>query len=112
MAARIRPRAQIHYYIREHRIDHDLTQEQLAARLGDGTVNKGTVSRWEGGQRTPDLGTLLAICEALGITLAQLQQLPPPKTKPAPAKPPKPTKAEKKMAEQLVADFLAKRRAS
>ncbi len=114
MAARIRPRAQIqlHYYIREHRLDHGLTQEQLAARLGDRGVNKGTVSRWENGERKPDEGTLLAICEALGISLEQLRQLPAPKVKPEPPKPPKPTKAEKKMAEQLVADFLARRRAS
>ncbi len=50
-------------YIAERREKAGFTQKQLGDLLG---VSDVTVSRWETGHREPDLGTQMAICEALG----------------------------------------------
>ena len=73
MPRRIRPKTRLHAYIREWRESKNLTQEQLAGRLG---VTRAALSRWEGGQRRPDLDTLQVICEALRISLEQLLHRP------------------------------------
>lgn len=65
MPARIFPRRKLRLFIKEHREAAGLTQKQLAGRLGS-TVSDVTVSRWETGERRPDLDALAAIAEAMG----------------------------------------------
>lgn len=66
MPVKIGPRRPRKTYLKEHREQRNLTQEQLADRLG---TNSMTVSRWERGATRIDLGTLEAIAEALGGNL-------------------------------------------
>lgn len=84
MAARIYPKRWPRLFLTEWREKKNLTQKQLGERLG---VSDVTVSRWEAGceppgkiknkdARRPDLPTLLAICEALGIEMGQLLRHP------------------------------------
>ena len=42
-----------------------LTQENLAERLG---VSRQAVARWEAGETTPELKTLIGICEVFGVS--------------------------------------------
>lgn len=51
----------------------DLTQEQVAGRLG---VSGVTVSRWETGERRPDLDAQAAFADALGVHLEDLHRHP------------------------------------
>ena len=112
MAARIRARVLPHAYIREHREDKNLTQEELAGRLGQEGVHKGTVSRWETGKRKVDLDVLGAICEALGISLNEVFELPKPSlAPPVPPLDPKPSREERKLGAEIAA-ILARKRAS
>lgn len=60
-------------HIAEWRDKRGLTQQQLADRLG---VSDVTVSRWETRRRKPDRNAQAAICEALDITLRQLERHP------------------------------------
>lgn len=46
-----------------------LSQEELAARIG---VSRQAVSKWEVGEAAPDLGNLLALADALGVSLDAL----------------------------------------
>lgn len=46
-----------------------LSQEQLAERIG---VSRQTVSKWEGGQSTPDVEKLIAMADCFGITVDTL----------------------------------------
>ena len=55
--------------IRSHRQAAGLTQEALAQRLG---VVKQTIGNYERGEREPDLATLRAIADILGVTPADL----------------------------------------
>ena len=59
--------------IRAYRKKHDLTQEELAERLG---VTYQSVSRWENGATYPDLELLPAIAQALSITADELLGMP------------------------------------
>lgn len=61
--------ARIGAFIRSVRKESGLTQEQLAERLG---VSQRSVSRWETGRTMPDYSLLPALCEALGINVAEL----------------------------------------
>ena len=56
-------------YIAEKRRALNLTQEQLAEKLG---VSNKTVSKWENGKCMPDYGIIQKLCEALHVTLAEL----------------------------------------
>ena len=56
-------------YIAENRKKKNLTQEQLAVKLG---VTSKTISRWENGNYMPDISLLKPISEELGITLNDL----------------------------------------
>lgn len=80
MAARIYPKRPPRIFLREWREHFALTQDQLGARLGPAGVSGVTVGRWEGwdepGGRRPDLNTLAAIAEALGIELRDLYRHP------------------------------------
>ena len=56
-------------FIAQKRKEKNLTQSQLAAKLG---VSDKTVSKWEHGKTMPDYCIAEALCAALGITLAEL----------------------------------------
>lgn len=47
----------------------ELTQEQLAERLG---VSRQTVTKWETGESTPDLANAVALAEVLDVSLDAL----------------------------------------
>ena len=66
MVARIGPRNQSRWrvYFKEWRRNKELTQKQLADRLGTTHV---TVSRMENGRREWNAGYLVAMAETLGI---------------------------------------------
>ena len=59
--------------IRKFRKKNDLTQEELAERLG---VTYQSVSRWENGATYPDLELLPAISELLSVSLDELLGMP------------------------------------
>lgn len=46
-----------------------LSQEQLSDRIG---VSRQTVSKWEGGQSTPDVEKLIALADCFGVTVDTL----------------------------------------
>ena len=56
-------------YIARKRREQNLTQEQLAERLG---VSNKTVSKWENGKCMPDYGIIQKLCDALHVTLPEL----------------------------------------
>lgn len=56
-------------FIYELRKDKDMTQEELANKLG---VSNKTVSRWERGVNLPDLSLLKAISKELDVSLIDL----------------------------------------
>ena len=53
--------------IRSRRAALGMNQAELAARVG---VSRNTVAGWETNHSRPDLDTLPALCEALGLTVA------------------------------------------
>jgi transcriptional regulator with XRE-family HTH domain len=69
MPPRIRPRTPIRLYLAKWRDRKGLTQQQVADRLETSDV---TISRWETGERRPDLNAQAAYAEALGIELPDL----------------------------------------
>ena len=56
-------------FIASSRKKQNLTQEQLAEKLG---VSNKTVSKWETGKCMPDYSVVKNLCEELGITVAEL----------------------------------------
>lgn len=56
-------------YIHRRRKEKNLTQAQLAERLG---VSNKTVSKWENGKCMPDYGIVEDLCDELGVTIAEL----------------------------------------
>lgn len=52
-----------------YRRDRKLSQEELAARVG---VSRQAVSKWELGEASPDVGKLLALAKAFGVTTDHL----------------------------------------
>ncbi len=56
-------------FISRKRKEKNLTQEQLAEKLG---VSNKTVSKWETGKCMPDYSVVKILCEELGITVAEL----------------------------------------
>lgn len=56
-------------FISQKRKEKNLTQEQLAEKLG---VSNKTVSKWETGKCMPDYSVVKSLCEALEITVAEL----------------------------------------
>lgn len=70
MVTRIGPKAPSKLYLAEWReAKGSLTQQQLADRIG---TTKGTISRWENGERDPPLSALYALAEALSIHTGDL----------------------------------------
>ena len=56
-------------YIAQKRRVKNLTQEQLAEKLG---VSNKTISKWENGKCMPDYSIIQTLCDALGVTLPEL----------------------------------------
>ncbi len=56
-------------FISAKRKEKNLTQEQLAAKLG---VSNKTISKWETGKCMPDYSVVKSLCEELEITVAEL----------------------------------------
>ena len=56
-------------YIAENRKKKNMTQEQLAEKIG---VTSKTISRWENGNYMPDISLLKPLSEELDITLNDL----------------------------------------
>lgn len=56
-------------FIAQKRKELNLTQEQLAEKLG---VSNKTVSKWETGKCMPDYAVVKSLCRELGITVAEL----------------------------------------
>ena len=56
-------------YIAQKRRAQNLTQEQLAEKLG---VSNKTISKWENGKCMPDYSIIQKLCTALHVTLSEL----------------------------------------
>ena len=56
-------------FISQKRKQKNLTQEQLAEKLG---VSNKTVSKWETGKCMPDYSVVKTLCDELEITVAEL----------------------------------------
>jgi transcriptional regulator with XRE-family HTH domain len=56
-------------YIAKKRREMNLTQEQLAEKLG---VSNKTISKWENGKCMPDYSIIEELCETLSISLPEL----------------------------------------
>ena len=56
-------------FIAECRKDCNMTQSQMAEKLG---VSNKSVSRWETGRNMPDVSLFIPLCELLGITVNEL----------------------------------------
>lgn len=56
-------------FIAFKRKEKNLTQEQLAEKLG---ISNKTVSKWENGKCMPDYSLVQPLCKALEITIAEL----------------------------------------
>ena len=56
-------------FIASKRREQNLTQEQLAEKIG---VSNKTVSKWETGKTMPDYSVVEALCEVLNISVSEL----------------------------------------
>ena len=56
-------------FIAKKRKEQNLTQEQLAERLG---VSNKTVSKWETGKCMPDYAVVKSLCEELKVSVSEL----------------------------------------
>ncbi len=56
-------------FITKKRKEQNLTQEQLAERLG---VSNKTVSKWETGKYMPDYSVIKNLCEELKVSVSEL----------------------------------------
>ena len=56
-------------YITKKRREKNLTQEQLAEKLG---VSNKTISKWENGKCMPDYSIIKQLCKELSVTLSEL----------------------------------------
>lgn len=56
-------------FISEKRKEKNMTQEQLAEKLG---VSSKSISRWENGKTMPDISLFELLCEELNITVNEL----------------------------------------
>lgn len=59
-------------FIAKKRKDANLTQLQLANKLG---VSDKSVSKWENGKCMPDLSLFNPLCEILGITVKDKRKI-------------------------------------
>ena len=56
-------------FIAEKRKEHNMTQMQLAEKMG---VTDRAVSKWETGKAMPDSSIMLELCGELGISVTDL----------------------------------------
>lgn len=56
-------------FIEKKRKEQNLTQAQLAEKLG---VSNKTVSKWENGKCMPDYGVIQPLCTELGVNVSEL----------------------------------------
>ena len=56
-------------FIKERRNKNNLTQMQLAEKLG---ITDRAISKWENGRAMPDSAIMLDLCKELGITVNDL----------------------------------------
>ena len=56
-------------YIVRKRKEQNLTQEQLAEKIG---VSNKTISKWENGKCMPDYSIIEQLCKELSVTLSEL----------------------------------------
>ncbi len=56
-------------YIAKKRREKNLTQEQLAEKLG---VSNKTISKWENGKCMPDYSVIQQLCAELSVTVSEL----------------------------------------
>lgn len=56
-------------FIAKKRKEQNMTQEQLAERLG---VSNKTISKWETGKCMPDYTVIKSLCEELQVTVSEL----------------------------------------
>ena len=56
-------------FIEKKRKEQNLTQAQLAEKLG---VSNKTVSKWENGKCMPDYGVIQPLCQELKVTVSEL----------------------------------------
>jgi transcriptional regulator with XRE-family HTH domain len=56
-------------FIQEHRKNKNLTQEQLAEKLG---ITKGAVSKWERGLSLMDMSLLKPLSEILEVSIIEI----------------------------------------
>lgn len=56
-------------FIEKKRKEQNLTQAQLAEKLG---VSNKAVSKWENGKCMPDYGVIQPLCTELGVTVSEL----------------------------------------
>ncbi len=56
-------------FIREHRKEKNMTQEQIAEKMG---VTDKSISHWENGKTMPDYSILKELCDTLDITINEL----------------------------------------
>jgi transcriptional regulator with XRE-family HTH domain len=73
MVTRIGPKKPVKLFIAEWRTHRNLSQEQLANRVG---TTKSSISRWENNGRDVTFGALAAIAEALSCDVADLRRDP------------------------------------
>ena len=56
-------------FITQKRKEQNLTQEQLAERLG---ISNKTISKWETGKCMPDYAVVKNLCEELNVSVSEL----------------------------------------
>lgn len=61
--------SEIGKFISKKRKEKNLTQAQLAEKLG---ISNKTISKWETGKCMPDYGIIQSLCKELEITIAEL----------------------------------------
>ena len=60
---------QLGYVLREYRVRHNLTQQELGERLG---VSTNTIHLWETKICKPSMGSLLLLSDLLNISLLEI----------------------------------------
>ena len=60
---------QLGYVLREYRVRHNLTQQELGDRLG---VSTNTIHLWETKICKPSMGSLLLLSDLLNISLLEI----------------------------------------
>ncbi len=69
----MRPRREVRNHVRRHRRQlHDMTQQELADRVG---VTRQTILSIEGGRYNPSVGLALRLAETFGVAVEVLFEI-------------------------------------